>query len=372
VNITACTFLDCSSSGDGGAIYFYGFRLAVVWSSTFSCTAGTYGASLEAYPAGYLSCAVAFSDGASIGGSSQFAALDFFPSLTAGSESVLERANVTGNSVTQAGAAAYFDECDGLRFQFCEIRSNTGSNCLLIRRLTTALIRCISVRSNTANGSSSRLGLFYVETALTISESAIAENDAPFLVHGSGSYLLTFFDCHFDNSLLNASIAVFSTENCSTDAAAFPGPPATCLSRTCSPLLSLTPPLSASPSAPFVASALYPPTAVLVFSSQLLPLPEADSEKRFLIELIAGTGAGALVIAILLVLVVCIRRRLAHVPKPSTTDQPSLPPEEDPETLIDVSETLHSSLLGDIDSPATGSTVPMSPGNEALWELSDD
>jgi hypothetical protein len=105
-------------------------------------------------------------------------ALYFYPADAAGSESVLERANVTGNSATQFGAAVAFDWCDSLLFQYCEIRSNAGSNCITIGiAAPSAVIRCISVRSNTADGSyTTYQRLFYAYAIVTISESAIAGN----------------------------------------------------------------------------------------------------------------------------------------------------------------------------------------------------
>jgi hypothetical protein len=230
------------------------------------------GASLETdYRSSGSVQAISFSDGASIGGSSRRSNLHFLPSSATGSESVLERANVTGNSVTQSGAATVFDTCDILRFQFCEIRSNVGSNCITIWRASNALIRCISVRSNTADSSYAyRQGLFFVNAVVTISESAIAGNSAQFLVHSSASCSITFSDCHFDNSSPTASVAIFSTVNCATDAAVFPGLPAVCLSRTHSPNPSATPSTSVTPTTPFIPSRSLLRTGALPLSSGIL------------------------------------------------------------------------------------------------------
>jgi hypothetical protein len=245
------------------------------------CTAAATGPSLHAdYQSSTSVPVFAFSDGASIGGSSQRDTLYFFPYDAAGSVSVLERANVTGNSATEYGAAVLFDFCDSLRFQYCEIRSNAGSNCIFIGMVrTSAVIRCISVRSNTADGRDAAFrGLFHVRDQVNISESAIAGNTAPFLVDGdsySAASSITFSECHFDSFSQTATVAGFFMLNCATDAAEFPGLPAVCLSRTRtrSATPSRTPPLSASPTSPLVPSLLLPRTAVLRFSSPILLSP---------------------------------------------------------------------------------------------------
>jgi hypothetical protein len=141
----------------------------------------------------------AFSDGVSIGGSSQWGTLHFVPYAAAGSESVLERTNVTGNSATAFGAAVAFDWC----IFFWTVQ-------------TSASIRCISVRSNTADDRyAGYQGLSHVTKKVTISESAIAGNAAPFLVHGdSASILITFSECHFDSFSQTATVAGFLTVNC--------------------------------------------------------------------------------------------------------------------------------------------------------------
>jgi hypothetical protein len=109
-----------------------------------------------------------------------------------------------------------------------------------------------------------------VHLPVTISESAIAGNSAPFLVDGSSeSCSITFSECHFDSFSQNATVANFSMVNCATDAADFPGLPAACLSRT----RSRTPPLSARPSAPLDPTRSLPRTAVLRFSSPILLSP---------------------------------------------------------------------------------------------------
>jgi hypothetical protein len=235
------------------------------------------GASVHAQDANStLVHAFAFSDGASIGGSSRDGTLYFLPGRTAGSESVLERANVTGNNATQRGAAVFFHSCDSIRFQYCEIRSNAGSNCITIWEVITrpVPVRCISVRWNTADDRYRYQGLFYISGDLTISESAIAGNSTPFLLHGlSQLCTITFSDCHFDSFSQNATVANFSTVNCATDAAEFPGLPAVYLSRTRTPTGSRSPPPSASPSAPLFPSLWLPRTAVLRFSAPILLSP---------------------------------------------------------------------------------------------------
>jgi hypothetical protein len=165
-----------------------------------------------------------------VGGSSQRSNLHFSLDSATGSESVLKRENVTGNSIVELDAPTLLDSCDVLRFQFCEIHSNTGQNCITIRTVRTALIRCISVCSNIVS-----MGLFFVITAVMISESAIAGNSAALLVRSGGffrSCLITFYDCHFDNSLQTATGANLCMVNCATDAAGFVGLLAVCLSRT--------------------------------------------------------------------------------------------------------------------------------------------
>jgi hypothetical protein len=185
--INACTFLNCRSDDAGGAIYFDGFRLSVLWSSTFSCVAAWEGASLSAW--GYASGAISsFSDGASVGGSCGENTFFLYAGSSSDGESAVERANVTGNTVTQWAAAVCFNDASAFRFQFCEIWSNEGSNCILFGPHTTHLIRCISVRSNVADdrGASYR-GLFFAAQSVTISDSAIAGNNATLLVQSENS-----------------------------------------------------------------------------------------------------------------------------------------------------------------------------------------
>jgi hypothetical protein len=159
--------------------------------------------------------------------------------LSAGSSSVsecaVERANVTGNTAARWGAAVLFG-APAFRFQFCEIWSNEGSNCILFGTHTTDLIRCISVRSNVADDRDAPYrGLFSATHSVTISDSAIAGNDATIFVTGEvSSVLFTFSGCHLDTFEQTASGGAFSTVNCFTDGAEFLGLPPVCLTRTAS------------------------------------------------------------------------------------------------------------------------------------------
>jgi hypothetical protein len=236
-DIISCTFLNCSSDGGGGAIYFSGFHLSILQSSTFSCVAAQEGTSLYAYYA-TSPATFQFSDGASVGGSSQSGTFCFFAGSSTGSESSIERANVTGNTVSTYGAAVYFNQSDTVRFQFCEIRSNEGSNCICFSSYQTDLIRCLSIRSNIADDRDTTYqGLFFAYKSMTISESVIAGNNASLLVHGwDDSELVTFSNCHFDAFEQEVSGVTFSMVGCLTDGNEFPGLPPTCLTQTISPI----------------------------------------------------------------------------------------------------------------------------------------
>jgi hypothetical protein len=151
--LQACGFLNCSSVRSGGAVYFSGARLLLTLSSVSLCRAARSGPALAANcRSARLVHSIVFVDGASLGCAAQAGTLHFVPSAAAGSESVLERANVTGNAVAESGAAAVLDDCCRLRLRFCEIHSNAGSNCIEISTVRDASIRCLSVRSNSAHG----------------------------------------------------------------------------------------------------------------------------------------------------------------------------------------------------------------------------
>lgn len=231
-DVLCCTFLNCSSDRHGGALYFHGFRLTVLQSSTFSCAATSSGSSLYAQ-FGTSPSTLQFSDGTLLSGFTDSHTFLFYPGISSGSECSLERANITGNTAPKAGAGALLDESDTLRFQFCEIQSNEGSNCISLWGYNTGLIRCISIRSNLADGSAERQGIFFGAHSLTISESAIVGNNATLLVQsGNSSALFTFSNCHFDTFEQTASVAIFEMVGCFTDGKEFLGLPRICLEKT--------------------------------------------------------------------------------------------------------------------------------------------
>jgi hypothetical protein len=145
--VTACTFMNCFFSGNGGAIYFVGRRISVLQSLMFSLTAVGPASVLDArYRTTALAHEFPFSDGAAISGSCSLGPLHFLPYLASGSLSALEWANVTRNTATDSAAAIVFDVGDAIRFQFCEVRSNVGPACIVFWTSVTGKICCISVR----------------------------------------------------------------------------------------------------------------------------------------------------------------------------------------------------------------------------------
>jgi hypothetical protein len=110
----------------------------------------------------------------------------------------------------------------------CQFLNNKASSCMYISSGTGKVsVRCLVICNNTCRGSSN--GLIRIIDSITISESAIAGNDAQYLVYSDVSCLLTFKNCHFDTLESSAGGYLRVTMvGCAADAAAFTGVTPTC------------------------------------------------------------------------------------------------------------------------------------------------
>jgi hypothetical protein len=129
-SISDCTFANCRVSGGyGRAVYFYGAFLEVLQCFFSDSYAQSYGSCL--YGALSSSKALSCSDVLSIRSDCYAATWWLFPLWSSPGDVSFERSNVSGNTVTYYASAILFERGSDLRFQLCEIRSNTGPNCIL-------------------------------------------------------------------------------------------------------------------------------------------------------------------------------------------------------------------------------------------------
>jgi hypothetical protein len=198
--IVDCLFEDCYSS-NGGGVYISAAVILLLCDFFASCR------SQADFSCGYIdltgpasvTCSEttstwAFTDSASTWG------------VFTDSESLkcqFDRGNITGCKTVMSGCGLTF-QARNLVCEFYEIRSNTGTNCILLRLSlsegTVSSIRCLSIRSNVCTGSGSYIGLFSLDVAVTVRDSLIAGNTCDYFVHSETSASgMTFASCHFDS-----------------------------------------------------------------------------------------------------------------------------------------------------------------------------
>jgi hypothetical protein len=125
---------------------------------------------------------------------------------------------VSDGATSLWGSAITFQFGDRLIFEFCEIRSNTGVNCMGFDVQGNPPIRCLAVHSNTCSGLHSFCGLFYARWALTVEASVISGNAVDYFVDSTA--IVTFRNCHFDSfSFSTTGGGVPATADCFTDGA---------------------------------------------------------------------------------------------------------------------------------------------------------
>jgi hypothetical protein len=118
------------------------------------------------------------------------------------------------------GSAIIFDMSHSLIFEFCEIQSNTGVNCILFDPVPLGHIRCLGVRRNVCSGSDTIVGLFYTWTSFTIEDSVISGNTVNYFLAALDTTILTFLNCHFDTFAFSTTDrGVPATVDCFTDGA---------------------------------------------------------------------------------------------------------------------------------------------------------
>jgi hypothetical protein len=189
--IVGCAFLICSTVGDGGGLYLLANEILVSRCSFVTCHAGLNAASAWVDATGAVP--VNWTETTSIGATCERNTFVFSGSS---SESYWPRfayGNVTSSHTVAWGSGL---ECETYRliFEFCEIESNQGQNCILFYFQTLPRIRCLAVRSNICSGSDFFVGLFYAQAAFTIEDSVITGNTVNYLVDSPST--ATFRNCH--------------------------------------------------------------------------------------------------------------------------------------------------------------------------------
>jgi hypothetical protein len=196
-SVLDCRFLNCSAgSSYGGAIYFYGFDFGALRCLFHRCSADE-GSACFLQNSFYSSSETSLTSLAEVLGDGNTGAYVIFELHgTPGFWARFERANITGNSVTSGLCALGIGNSRNVTFQLCDTRLNTGPSCFGFRNVANIAIRCLSVRSNDCTRSGGTTGLFYSESDVTISDSAIVENTVNYLTVGESSTVI-FSRCHF-------------------------------------------------------------------------------------------------------------------------------------------------------------------------------
>jgi hypothetical protein len=132
-----------------------------------------------------------------------------------------DRGNVTGCHSASWACGLTFNPTHNTIFEFCEIQSNNGTNCILFYGGTVSSIRCLSVRSNVCTGSAAYGGLFWANVPVTVADSLITGNTyGYFLDGGASTATMTFANCHFDSFTFPTTGGGWvTTADCLTDAA---------------------------------------------------------------------------------------------------------------------------------------------------------
>jgi hypothetical protein len=172
VEVRDQTFHGCSSPSDGGATYINSASLVpVIANCTFlrcSITSGNDGGVFVSCRSdsdgscGHINVTGAssliYSKPTSTAAYAGYGNIWWLPTTPSCLKGRFDRGNVTGSKTVNWGCGLTFDTAYNSAFEFCELRSNNRTNCILLRGGSFSFVRCLSIRSNIGPGSATFSG----------------------------------------------------------------------------------------------------------------------------------------------------------------------------------------------------------------------
>jgi hypothetical protein len=201
-SIEACVFLNCSSTSDGGGIYFQGSRLTVLRSSFFDAQ-GRTGSAIYAQNCGSVGAFRWIFDGLLVSGSdSNFAAIWVADSGVIRIE--IDRTNMSDNTAEWSSTIGTYG-ARSVVFQSCLFERNVGTSAMYLSIWEYGeerWLNCLGFRGNVCHrGNVSPMGMFCVEDSWTIENSVFENNSVVWIAGGVASSpvpRLVFEACVFD------------------------------------------------------------------------------------------------------------------------------------------------------------------------------
>jgi hypothetical protein len=283
-----CTFENCESSSDGGALNVNTSTIALGLSNcVFSnCHSSTRAGAVNARPCGVFSmndttgsncssdkhngfCCVSVSSGASLSvvrcSVLQSKCEDGTLWLTGTSStdlapSWIESLNVTSNNASVRGSGLCVDMNSRLDIHFCDLRNNVERNCLVFEdQIFNTNVTCLGMFNNSCQGDGHNW-LVHVVLTIALADCVFLSNKFVYFIgthDGWAPRTVTFTRCVFDDrsvsktnsvSVLTVGCVTAPNANLAVDAANCPWPDATgTRSRSRSPIRTATRSLSESP-----------------------------------------------------------------------------------------------------------------------------
>jgi hypothetical protein len=244
----SCTFENCGSSNDGGALYLNNesLSLSILNCVFIRCQSGASGGAVKVDAC--LWCAMNGTSGRTCvaGGTNAFCSIAVRdsspgtltvsesaavsctgaggtlrlggPETSGGSPSYIGSLNSTANVATSHSSGLFADDFVSLSVHFCTFLRNTAHNCLLFdRHIGTNDISCVGLFGNSCSSSGDYPGLVYVGSTLTLSNCVFLANSFDAFLGGlsSGNRTTTFNRCVFDFTSINTTNSVsFTTTMC--------------------------------------------------------------------------------------------------------------------------------------------------------------
>jgi hypothetical protein len=199
-SIDNCNFLNCRATSNGGAVWFYGFRLLLSQSSFLSNSCNSDGSAVHAtqYPSNNVDAT--FTQSAFIGGFCRVGSCYVeFSSVS------FDHTNITRNSVSLSQSAVCLDTLRGSSLEFCFIESNEHGDCLGLFHISsyTAQLHCITLRHNSCDSCwectpQSHGALFLISGDCNVTDSVLLPNSVYWLIYGISDYpTATFTGCWY-------------------------------------------------------------------------------------------------------------------------------------------------------------------------------